>query len=565
MLGGTNRNHLGRVYPDGSLDATLATMVEPLEEFPFVYAWALQPDGKILLGGGFTTLDGQPRNGIGRLNPDGSVDSTFVPPAGSDCCVLGVGALPDGKILVTGTFTNFGQRAYEGIVQLNTGGSLDATFSSVIHGDIRNFALQPDGKILIGGYFALPGGTNQFYARLNADGTVDPTFDAPLLLPNSWLQCLALQPDGKILLGGVYFRSIDGQPNNALARLHADGRLDTTFNPILGWSRETENGSVSSIAVQPDGQILIGGNFIALNGVPRTGVGRFNPDGTLDASFNAGETHSTQGPLTFGMVRGVALLTDGRILVGGDLATIQGEPRQLIARLNANGSLDSTFNTGAGGSPGGSFHPEVYTAAPQTDGKVIVSGIFTNLGGQLRNYFGRLASADAASQSLAIDPTGSVATWSRSGAGPEVEQVYFEQSNDGINYSLLGWATRTHNGWHLDGLAFPAGQHFYLRARGRAVAGLYNQSSSLVESVAQFWRLPPPFISSVQVLGGGVLQFSFTNTNAAAFSVLASDVAAPPASWENLGAPLSVGNGLYQFTDPGAANHGRRFYQVRSP
>jgi len=266
------------------------------------------------------------------------------------------------------------------------------------------------------------------------------------------------------------------------------------------------------------------------------------------------------------MVRGLALLTDGRILVGGDLATIGGQTRQLLARLNADGSVDSTFDPGAGGSPGGSFHPEVFTAAPQMDGKVIVSGIFTNLGGQLRNYFGRLASTDAAPQRLAIDPTGTVVTWSRGGAGPEVEQVCFEQSPDGASYSALGRAMRIHGGWQLDGLALPAGQLFYLRARGRSVAGLYNQSSSLVETVAQFWRPPPPFISSVQMLGSDVFQFSFTNTNAAAFSVLASsDVGAPLATWEDLGAPEPVGNGLYQFSDPGAANHARRFYQLRTP
>jgi hypothetical protein len=83
--------------------------------------------------------------------------------------------------------------------------------------------------------------------------------------------------------------------------------------------------------------------------------------------------------------------------------------------------------------------------------------------------------------------------------------------------------------------------------------------------VAQFWRLPPPFISGVQVVGS-VFQFSFTNTNATAFTVLAtSDVASPVANWEVLGAPVPMGGGVYQFSDPGATKLVQRFYQLRSP
>ena len=176
----------------------------------------------------------------------------------------------------------------------------------------------------------------------------------------------------------------------------------------------------------------------------------------------------------------------------------------------------------------------------------------------------RLSTTDAALQSLALEPQ--AVTWTRTGTAPEVQQVTFDLSADGTNFTTLGTPLWVTNGWRLGGLSLPVGQNFFIRARGRSISGRYSGSSGLIESVAQFWQLPPPFLNNVQVLGGGQFQFSFTNTNATAFSVLAStNAAAPLAQWESLGAPVSVGGGTYQFTDPGATNHSRRFYQLRSP
>ena len=160
-----------------------------------------------------------------------------------------------------------------------------------------------------------------------------------------------------------------------------------------------------------------------------------------------------------------------------------------------------------------------------------------------------------------------MATWIRTGGGPEVEHVTFEQSADGEVFTMLGDGRRVSYGWQLSGISLPFGRNFYLRARGRIpTSGSYNGSSGLIESVAQFYRLPPPFLSDVQVLGGGTFQFSFTNTNTTAFTVLASpDVAWPSSQWQALGSPVPIGGGLYQFTDPGATNFTRRFYQLRTP
>jgi hypothetical protein len=226
--------------------------------------------------------------------------------------------------------------------------------------------------------------------------------------------------------------------------------------------------------------------------------------------------------------------------------------------LHADGSLDVTFDP--------DVNNGIQGLAVQADGKILLGGGFTMQAEQPRSRIARITSGSPALRSLAIDKDGTAVMWSRSGSGPEAERVTFEASHDGTNYSALGNGTRIPNGWQLAGLSLPVGQNFYVRALARTPSGLRNGSRGLIETVAQFWRLPPPFISGVQVLGGGVFQFSFTNTNAVAFSVLAStNVAAPLASWENLGAPVSVGDGIYQFTDSGATNYARRFYQLRSP
>jgi len=202
----------------------------------------------------------------------------------------------------------------------------------------------------------------------------------------------------------------------------------------------------------------------------------------------------------------------------------------------------------------------------QADGKIMVGGEFGMLGGQPRANIGRLTSGSAALQTLAINASGTTATWSRSGAGPEIEQVSFQQSTDGTNYTALGSGIRISGGWQLTGLSFPAGQNFYVRARGRATGGAYGGSSGLIESVAQFYRLAPPFLLAPKVLSGGVFQFTFSNPSAASFTVLATTNAVSPiANWEMLGPPISIGGGVYQFTDPAATNYPHRFYLLRWP
>src|SRR5262249_23505024 len=152
---------------------------------------------------------------------------------------------------------------------------------------------------------------------------------------------------------------------------------------------------------------------------------------------------------------------------------------------------------------------------------------------------------------LELSTDGTVLTWRRLGACAEVEQVTLEQSADETNYSALGRGARVPEGWRWAGLSLPRGQTFYLRARGRSVAGYADNSSALFESVSAFSQIPSPLIVQAGSGHGGEFRFGFTNTSGAAFTVLATtNLSLPAAEWEVLGPALPAGDGVYQFTDP---------------
>ena len=400
MLGGggtgtTPRSKIGRLHPDGSLDTTFNPgangTVTPL---------VIQPDGKILVGGFFTMLGGggtgtTPRSKIGRLHPDGSLDTTFDP--GANGTVTPLVIQPDGKILVGGTFTMLGgggtgttPRSHIG--RLHPDGSLDAAFNPGASGPVYALAVEPDGQILVGGFFATLGGggtgttPRSNIGRLNPDGSLDTTFNPGA---NGTVTPLVIQPDGKILVGGTFTMLGGGgtgtTPRSKIGRLHPDGSLDTTFDPGA-------IGTVTALAIQPDGKILVGGEFTMLGGggtgtTPRTYVGRLHPDGTVDTDLNPGANG------WYGGVRALALQPDGKILVGGFFSTLGGggtgtTPRSNLGRLNPDGSLDMDFNPGAN-----SYG--VNALAVQPDGKILVGGQFTMLGGggtgtTPRSFIGRL-------------------------------------------------------------------------------------------------------------------------------------------------------------------------------
>lgn len=411
-IGGETRNNIARLHPDGSLDLDFNPNLTGEGK-----CLALQDDGRILVGGYFTSVGGEPRSNLARLNPDGTIDESFTPDpdqgveeilvrtdqkilvgggfqniGGTDHKILALldsdgsvelgfdpdidplsgGINPvqalavqdDGKILIGGFFQYFGDVERPRLARLNEDGSLDDGFvPPVPDATIRSIVVQEDSRILIGGdFFNLGGDSGRLrLARLLPGGSVDPSFTAT---PANIVTDLELLGDGKILVGG-FFSSISGVFQSCFARLHEDGGAETSFNP--------GSGSIGPISVQRDGKIILGGNFYTdpiAHGMTRL------DDGRADPSFLVSES---------GFVRAIAIQRDGDILIGGQFTSIGGVSRTLVARLDEDGNLDPDFNPvlDAGAT-------SVYSLVVQADGKILIAGDFTSIGGIGRDGFARL-------------------------------------------------------------------------------------------------------------------------------------------------------------------------------
>ena len=377
----------------GDLDTTF--LASPLSGTDGdVVAIAVQADGKVLIGGAFTTVNGVARNKIARLNSDGSLDTTFLDGlAGANAGVQSIAVQADGKVLIGGFFGKVNGVQRLGLARLNSDGSLDTTifngFSGALKGSsVYSIKLQPDGKMVIGGDFKFVAGVRSHrIARLNVDGSADTTF-----LPgdggfgvNGGVRSLALQADGKVVIVGLFSKFDSGVVfgvnvvvRNRIARLNSDGSLDTTFqNGLTG-----ANNEVRAVAVQADGKVLISGLFGLVNGVQRVGIARLNNDGSLDTGFPG---------IANAVVQSIAVQADGKALIGGAFTIVNGVARSRIARLNTDGSVDATFQDGLTGA-----NNIVFAIAVQADEKVLIGGRFTTMNDVARNRIARLDGAGAA-------------------------------------------------------------------------------------------------------------------------------------------------------------------------
>lgn len=357
----------------------------------WVMATVIQTDGKIIIGGEYTQYDGKSRSRIARLNANGTLDQTFDPGTGFNqfgtVQTISILSGSSAKIIIGGAFTSYNGVNQNYITCLNSDGTLDASFKSGTGVDsyVNSSIVQPDGKIIIAGSFNTYNGiTRNYIARLNADGTLDASFD-PGVGANSSINTIALQPDGKVVIGGR-FTSYNGVSRKYIARLNSNGTLDLNFDPGVG-----PNGWPSNIQLQPDGKILVGGDFTTFANIQRAGITRLNSDGTIDGSFNPGtgvkvSFNPVIGVTQNGVVSAICTQSDGKIIIGGWFNTFNEVPNNYIARLNNDGSLDASFNPGTGANQYGA----VNTVNLQSDGKVIIAGRFISYNSIGRNRIARL-------------------------------------------------------------------------------------------------------------------------------------------------------------------------------
>jgi uncharacterized delta-60 repeat protein len=284
----------------------------------------------------------------------GLPDSSFNTGTGADNNIRCMALQPDGKILIGGQFANFNGAPVKKIARLNPDGSLDTEFNATVAGNVYAITLQDDGKILIGGQGLHPGRPARRLIRLDPDGNRDGQFHGEAAY-NENVRALAFQPDGKLLVGGD-FSTVGGKPHNGLVRLSTDNKIDDSFNI-------DSDGTVTivSLAVQSDGKILAAGVFNNFDNLIVTHLVRLNPDGSIDSTFNA-RAYADED------IRKVLIEKDDKIVVCGYTYTTNNVPSSYLERLNPDGSQDESFQSAT--KPG----IALWTMVVQDDGKIVVAG-----------------------------------------------------------------------------------------------------------------------------------------------------------------------------------------------
>lgn len=340
-------------------------------------------NGKILIAGYFTAVNGVPRGGIARLESSGAVDSSFDPGSGADNGLSAMAVQPDGKIVIGGEFTQFDGIPRGRVARLADNGKLDLSFdpgsgaTGTTTPVVLCLALQNDGKVLIGGSFTNVNGVLRPYlARLQSNGSLDADFDAGIQIePGKGLFSMRVLRNGQIMAGGVFTR-VGGVLRSALARLNANGGLDPTFNANFDTFSV-----VFAVGLRSDDTVVAGGFFYNDTLDELASVAAFDTAGNADPSFRREVSPNDQ-------VNSVVLQPDGKVLLGGYFTRIQETSRNGIARLNSNGTLDTSFDPGLGAT--GGTKPGLLTLAVQPDGKVMVAGSFSRINRTDRNNVARL-------------------------------------------------------------------------------------------------------------------------------------------------------------------------------
>lgn len=330
----------------------------------------------------------------------GDFDGSFgTSGSGAGNTVFAVTVQPDGKILAAGSLQSVNDDAgtvlRKHLVRFNANGSVDRGFGANdkgTNGPVYGLAVQADGKILVGGDFTSVSDASGDYgrrnvARFNADGSVDTGFGSEGHGPAGAVRAVVAVPDGKILVAGDFTSLTDplGTVNrHRIARLDGDGSIDTTF----GSEGKGFDDFVVSIAVQADGKIIAGGNFLNVDDAngshSRRRFARLESDGSVDSDFGSPD----KGVLFGDNVRNVLIQADGKILIAGGFSFIEDSvathTRRCIARLNSDGSVDTGFGSHDNGVVG-----FVFGLSQQADGKILAAGQFTSVRDSTGTY-GRL-------------------------------------------------------------------------------------------------------------------------------------------------------------------------------
>ena len=376
----SNQN-FGRLNGDGSFDATYATNGAN----SYVFWFARQPDGNVLAGGDFTILNGTPVSYFARVYGDTGTGPGWVqfdPGAyeiseGVGLATLTLRRTGGTQGDVTVNYHTKGGSAVEGAdytgqsgVVLFHDGETQQTISIPISDDAEIEDLESFQVVLTnptaGANLGIASTATVSIQDNDGPASMDAGFTVPLDSLDNGVQSIALQSDGKILIGGA-FQQAGRELRIGVARLQTDGSLDETFDPGSGLSFNGSLGNARLIRIQDDGRILIAGAFTTVNGTNRNHLARLNSNGSLDTTFDVGAGAVMNN--TVADIRGIAL-TSSNIIVGGGFTTFNSINRNGLARLDGSGAVDLSYNP-SGGQP-------IMPFGLQTDGKVVYSSLYSN-------------------------------------------------------------------------------------------------------------------------------------------------------------------------------------------
>lgn len=385
------------------------TIVAGLRANNTVNLIGLQSSNKSIISGFFTRYNNILQNRIARLNTNLTLDATFNSsgPTPSNQPPQSMAVQSDDKIIVVGSFTGFsgGSNGF-GIARLNVNGSIDTSFNaggtgiSLVNYIAYTCAIQQDGKILVGGQFGSYNGVNcASLIRLNSNGSIDPTFTFPNYA-YSWVSRVLIQPDGKILVEGLFGYAFTDPTNRHLIRLNSNGTLDSTFTsgytgptspiPSVSYSNVI---TLQNMVLQSDGKIIIVGAFTNYNGTTTKNIIRLLSNGQIDSTFNT----------STGVERGINDIIiepiTNKLIIGGEFTTFGTTTVKKLIRLNTNGTLDSSFSIGTGTTDtpvsGCTYCSNfVKVLKQQADGKIIVGGKFTTFNGLSATNITRIFGSD---------------------------------------------------------------------------------------------------------------------------------------------------------------------------
>ncbi len=342
----------------------------------------------------------------------GRLDNTFISGEGTDQPIYSMVKQSDGKMLIGGNFTIYNNQAVSRISRINANGSLDNTFNSGGTGAnnlVYVLALQPSGKIFATGFFdAYNGVLRNKIARVNDDGTLDNDFD-----PGTGLNAIAHSfitlPSGKIIVAG-FFTTYNDVTVNYIARVEDDGSLDDTFNS----GGAGANGPIYKVLRLEDDRMMIIGNFTEYNGSPANGIARIKADGTLDNTFNPGMGVD-------GSINTIIEQANDQFLIAGNFTSYNGTTVNNIARIDFDGSLDASFNAGGAGADG-----VIYTLAEQPNGKILLGGSFSNYNGQSSQGIVRINTNGT------IDPNFNPGTGATGGANQAIWDIVLQPDGKAV-------------------------------------------------------------------------------------------------------------------------------------